>query len=54
VPEPVVVDTRAEFAAALGNFDYDFSEVKGQENVKRAFEVACAGGHNILLVGPPG
>lgn len=53
-PEPTVVDTRAEFAAALSNFDCDFNEVKGQENVKRAFEVACAGGHNILLVGPPG
>lgn len=52
--EPTVVDTRAEFSAAAGVFDYDFSEVKGQENVKRAFEVACAGGHNILLVGPPG
>lgn len=51
---PTVVDTRAEFAAASGHFDYDFSEVRGQENVKRAFEVACAGGHNILLVGPPG
>ncbi|MDE6098088.1 MAG: YifB family Mg chelatase-like AAA ATPase [Muribaculaceae bacterium] len=51
---PVEVDTRAEFAAAQQVFDYDFSEVKGQENVKRAFEVACAGGHNILLVGPPG
>mgnify|MGYP000219962673 CR=1 FL=1 len=51
---PTVVDTRAEFAAASGIFDYDFSEVRGQENVKRAFEVACAGGHNILLVGPPG
>lgn len=49
-----VVDTRADFAAAAGVFDCDFSEVKGQENVKRAFEVACAGGHNILLVGPPG
>ena len=54
VPAPVEVDTRAEFAAAIGRFDYDFNEVKGQENVKRAFEVACAGGHNILLVGPPG
>lgn len=54
VPEPTVVDTRAEFAAALSSFDCDFNEVKGQENVKRAFEVACAGGHNILLVGPPG
>ena len=52
--EPTVVDTRAEFAASIVNFDYDFSEVKGQENVKRAFEVACAGGHNILLIGPPG
>lgn len=51
---PTVVDTRAEFAAAQQHFDYDFSEVKGQENVKRAFEVACAGGHNILLIGPPG
>lgn len=52
--EPTVVDTRAEFAAEQGLFDFDFNEVKGQENVKRAFEVACAGGHNILLVGPPG
>jgi magnesium chelatase family protein len=51
---PTVVDTRREFAAAQANFDYDFSDVKGQDNVKRAFEVACAGGHNILLVGPPG
>ncbi len=52
--DPVVVDTRREFAMAAGTFDVDFSEVKGQETVKRAFEVACAGGHNILLVGPPG
>lgn len=52
--EPTIVDTRAEFAAHCSNFDCDFSEVKGQETVKRAFEVACAGGHNILLVGPPG
>ena len=52
--EPTEVDTRAEFAKAAGLFDFDFSEVKGQEQVKRAFEVACAGGHNILLVGPPG
>ena len=51
---PTVVDTRAEFARSHNSYDYDFSEVKGQENVKRAFEVACAGGHNILLVGPPG
>lgn len=51
---PTVVDTRGEFARAVGSCDLDFSDVKGQENVKRAFEVACAGGHNILLVGPPG
>lgn len=51
---PTVVDTRAEFAKGNESYDFDFSEVKGQENVKRAFEVACAGGHNILLVGPPG
>ncbi len=52
--EPTEVDTRAEFAKAAELFDFDFSEVKGQVLVKRAFEVACAGGHNILLVGPPG
>ncbi|MBE6319155.1 MAG: ATP-binding protein [Bacteroidales bacterium] len=51
---PTVVNTREEFAKASDIFDYDFDEVKGQENVKRAFEVASAGGHNILLVGPPG
>ncbi len=52
--QPVVVDTRAEFAKAQDRFDFDFSDVKGQDSVKRAFEVSCAGGHNILLVGPPG
>lgn len=52
--EPTVVDTRAEFAKAHASYDCDFSDVRGQENVKRAFEVACAGGHNILLIGPPG
>lgn len=51
---PTVVDTRGEFARTSSVFDVDFAEVKGQETVKRAFEVACAGGHNILLVGPPG
>lgn len=49
-----VVDTRGEFMAAQAVTPFDFADVKGQENVKRAFEVACAGGHNILLVGPPG
>ncbi|MCL2649755.1 MAG: YifB family Mg chelatase-like AAA ATPase [Candidatus Azobacteroides sp.] len=52
--QPTVVDTREEFYAHQARFDWDFSEVKGQENVKRAMEVACAGGHNLILVGPPG
>ncbi len=52
--EPTTVNTREEFARASTRFEDDFSDVCGQENVKRAFEVACAGGHNILLVGPPG
>ncbi len=51
---PTVVDTRGEFMKRAERFDFDFSDVRGQEAVKRAFEVACAGGHNILLVGPPG
>jgi magnesium chelatase family protein len=52
--KPVRVNTRELFAAGVCGFDLDFSEVKGQDNVKRAFEVACAGGHNLLMVGPPG
>lgn len=52
--KPTVVNTRERFKAESGHFDLEFADVKGQEAVKRAFEVACAGGHNILLIGPPG
>ncbi|MDR2469613.1 MAG: YifB family Mg chelatase-like AAA ATPase [Tannerella sp.] len=51
---PTVVNTREEFYARQQQFDCDFSEVRGQENVKRALEVAAAGGHNIIMIGPPG
>ena len=52
--KPTIVNTREEFFYNINDYDFDFSEVKGQDNVKRAFEVACAGGHNILLMGSPG
>ncbi len=51
---PTIVNTREEFYARQSSFDLDFAEVKGQENVKRALEVAAAGSHNILLIGSPG
>lgn len=52
--EPTKVDTRQEFADQQEIFSVDFSDVKGQENVKRALEIAAAGGHNAILIGPPG
>ncbi len=52
--EQTFVDTRDEFFANINNYDADFSDVKGQENVKRALEIAAAGGHNIVMIGPPG
>ena len=52
--EPKVINTRAEFYAQQTNFAFDFSDVKGQEHVKRALEIAAAGGHNVIMVGPPG
>jgi len=52
--EKIVIDTRKEFEIANDNTDYDFEDVKGQESIKRCMEIAAAGGHNIILVGPPG
>lgn len=52
--EPTFVDTRKEFYEHQCSFDLDFAEVKGQEGVKRALEIAAAGGHNIIMIGSPG
>lgn len=52
--QPVMVNTREEFFSNQYDFDIDFNEVKGQENIKRAMEIAAAGGHNAILIGPPG
>jgi len=52
--ERTIVHTRDEFFANINTFPFDFSEVKGQENVKRALEISAAGGHNLIMIGPPG
>lgn len=52
--QPLVMDTRTDFFSRINETDVDFSDVKGQENIKRALEIAAAGGHNVILIGPPG
>ena len=51
---PTVVNTQEEFLNQANRYEVDFSDVRGQENVKRALEIAAAGGHNLVMIGPPG
>ncbi|MES1215852.1 MAG: YifB family Mg chelatase-like AAA ATPase [Bacteroidota bacterium] len=52
--EPTIINTREEFFHSQYDFEIDFADVKGQENIKRVLEIAAAGGHNAILIGPPG
>ncbi len=52
--EPLVIDTREVFMSKVNSYDADFKDVQGQENIKRALEIAAAGGHNAIMIGPPG